>query len=87
MPKRGFHNRFRIENRIVNLADLSRVYKDKETVDAASLLERGLIKSGKTPIKVLGNGDIAIALSVKVDKYSKTAIEKIQAAGGSVEEL
>ncbi len=87
MPKRGFHNIFRVENRIVNLADLSKAFKAKETVDAASLLERGLIKSGKTPIKVLGNGDIDIALTVKVDKYSKAALEKIKAAGGSVEEL
>lgn len=87
MPKRGFHNRFRIENRIVNLADLERVFKADEVVDVAALIERGLIKSAKTPVKILGKGDISIALTVKADKFSKTALEKIKAAGGSVEEL
>ncbi len=87
MPKRGFHNRFRVENRIVNLSDLARVFKADEVVDAASLVETGLIKAGSTPVKVLGNGDLAVALTVKADKFSKTALEKIKAAGGSIEEL
>ncbi len=87
MPKRGFHNKFRIENRIVNLSDLSRVFKAKEVVDAASLIERGLLRKGVTPVKVLGNGELGIALTVKAEKFSKTAIEKIKAAGGSVEVL
>lgn len=87
MPKRGFHNKFRIENRIVNLSDLSRVFKDKEVVEAATLIERGLLRKGTTPIKVLGNGELEIALTVKAEKFSKTAIDKIKAAGGSVEVL
>ena len=87
MPKRGFHNKFRIENRIVNLSDLSKVFKAKEVVDAAALIERGLLRKGKTPVKVLGNGELDIALIVKAEKFSKTAIEKIKAAGGSVEVL
>lgn len=87
MPKRGFHNKFRIENRIVNLSDLSRTFKAKEVVDATALIERGLLRKGTTPVKVLGNGDLSIALTVKAEKFSKTAIEKIKAAGGSVEVL
>jgi large subunit ribosomal protein L15 len=87
MPKRGFHNKFRIENSIVNLSDLTRVFKADEVVDAAALIERGLLKAGSSPVKVLGNGELGIALTVKADKFSKTAVEKIEAAGGSVEVL
>ena len=87
MPKRGFHNKFRVENRIVNLSDLSRVFKVDEVVDAASLIERGLLRAGTTPVKVLGNGELSFALTVKAEKFSKTAVDKIKAAGGSVEVL
>lgn len=87
MPKRGFHNKFRIENTIVNLSDLTRVFKADDVVDAASLIEKGLLRAGQKPIKVLGNGDLGFALTVKADKFSKTAVDKIKAAGGSVEVL
>ncbi|MBE9531943.1 MAG: 50S ribosomal protein L15 [Proteobacteria bacterium] len=87
MPKRGFHNNFRIENRIVNLADIARLYKADEVVDAATLIDKGLLRTGKTPVKVLGDGELSFALTVKADKFSKTAVDKIKAAGGSVEVL
>ncbi len=87
MPKRGFHNKFRIENSIVNLSDLSRVFKAKEVVDQASLIEKGLLRKGTAPVKVLGNGELSVALTVKANKFSKTAADKITAAGGSVEVL
>ena len=87
MPKRGCHNKFRIENRIVNLSALSRVLKTGEVVDATELIKRGLLRAASTPIKVLGNGELSIALTVKADKFSLAAIDKIKAAGGSVEVL
>lgn len=86
LPKRGFHNNFRIDVEIVNLSDLVRL-GDGATVDVESLAKAGLIRDKGAPVKVLGNGDAPSKLTVKVHRISAGAREKIEAAGGSVELL
>ncbi|MBC8375444.1 MAG: 50S ribosomal protein L15 [FCB group bacterium] len=82
LPKRGFTNHFRKEYEILNLRDLSRV--EAEVIDAAALLEAGLISKVDSLIKVLGDGEIDRAVEITVDAFSKSAEEKITAAGGKV---
>ena len=85
VPKRGFHNLFRTDVEIVNLADLAKL-GDGATVDAESLAAAGLIRGSRgSLLKVLGNGDAPNNLAVKVNRISKSAQAKIEAAGGSVE--
>ena len=87
LPKRGFHNRFRTTVEIVNLADLARL-GDGSTVDAEALLRAGLIRgTADAVIKVLGNGESPKNLTIKVNRISNGAKEKVEAAGGSVELL
>ncbi len=83
VPKRGFHNQFRVEYAVVNLADLASL---GAAVNPTLLLEHGLVRRGR-PVKVLGNGDIKSAVTVSAHKFSRTAREKIEAAGGRCEEL
>lgn len=86
LPMRGFSNYpFRKEWQIVNIADLAVKFKAGETVDAASLLLRRLIRKPEGLIKVLGKGTIGFALNVSVDAVSAGAKAKIEAAGGKVE--
>jgi len=82
LPKRGFSNHFRKEYEILNLRDLGRV--EAEVIDAAALLEAGLINKIDSLIKVLGDGEIDRAVEITVDAFSKSAEEKITAAGGKV---
>jgi large subunit ribosomal protein L15 len=83
--QRGFRNRFRVEYQVVNLKALERFEPGAE-VSPAEMLREGLVRNLNTPVKVLGEGDISKALSVKADKFSASAREKIAAAGGSAEE-
>jgi large subunit ribosomal protein L15 len=82
LPKRGFTNPFRKEYEILNLRDLGRI--EAEVIDAAALLEAGLINKVDSLIKVLGDGEIDRAVEITVDAFSKSAEEKITAAGGKV---
>jgi large subunit ribosomal protein L15 len=85
IPKRGFTNAdFKTVYHIVNLASLEARFEKGATVDATALVEAGLIRNFKNPVKILGQGDLAIALNVTADKFSTSASEKIEAAGGSV---
>ena len=83
LPKRGFTNPFREESQIVRLDDLSKLSGE---VTRDSLVEAGLIHSNKGQVKVLANGSITSAVTVKGLKVSAGAREKIEAAGGRVEE-
>ncbi|MFQ5442088.1 MAG: 50S ribosomal protein L15 [Thermodesulfobacteriota bacterium] len=85
LPKRGFTNKFRVKNRTVNIGDLAGAFGKGETVDAAAIVNKGLVKGKRGPIKVLGTGEIKISLTVKANGFSKSALEKIQAAGGKAE--
>jgi large subunit ribosomal protein L15 len=84
LPKRGFVNIFRKEIAIVNLDQLS-IFDEKTEVTYDTLLDKGLISKAKDGVKVLGRGELAKALTVKVTKCSKSAQQKIEAAGGRVE--
>lgn len=83
LPKRGFTNIFREENQLVRLSDLARVEGD---VTDESLTAAGVIRAGKGPAKILGNGELSQAVTVRGVKASAGAREKIVAAGGTVEE-
>ena len=84
LPKRGFHNLFRKNVEIVNLAALA-VLGDGATVDVESLKSRGLIRGSGAPVKLLGEGDAPRNLTVKLARVSASARQKVEAAGGSVE--
>ena len=81
----GFKNRNRIEYVPVNVSRLEGLYEDGETVDAETLMAKGVLKHDYIPVKVLGDGELTKKLTVKVDKVSKSAQAKIEAAGGKVE--
>jgi large subunit ribosomal protein L15 len=85
LPKRGFNNaRFATEYAIVNLDQLNRFAEGTE-VTPELLLAEGVLKNPKDGIKVLGNGDLTVKLTVKAHKFSQSAADKIQAAGGKTE--
>ena len=84
LPKRGFTNIFKKVMAVVNVSDLSR-FEAGAVVDEASLVRTGLVKGRMDGIKLLGQGDIAIALTVKINAISRSAKAKIEAAGGTVE--
>lgn len=87
LPKVGFTNKFRTVYTTINVEDLNR-FEDETTVDFELLLQNGLIKKTKNVgLKVLGNGELKKKLVVKANKFSKSAIEKIENAGGKVEVL
>ena len=85
LPKRGFTNaRFKKQWTILNVTDLN-VFEDKTDVTPEILLEKGLIKSLKFGIKILGDGELNKTLNIKANKFTQSAIKKIEAAGGKVE--
>jgi large subunit ribosomal protein L15 len=86
VPKKGFQNRFRVVNEIVNLGDLA-VFGENATVDVKALVERGLIRGAGDPVKVLGDGEAPKGLKLAVHKVSASAKAKVEAAGGSVESI
>ena len=84
--KRGFTNIFRTEYSLVNIDELNRFEAGSE-VTPERLVESGLVKSLKYPVKVLGRGEISQPLSVRANRFSAVAKAKIEAAGGKVEEI
>jgi len=86
LPKRGFANIFRKKIAVINLRDLAKFDKGS-VIDEAVLVAAGLVKGKKDGIKLLGHGEIKHSLEVKVNQISKSAREKIEAAGGKVEVL
>ncbi len=88
LPKRGFRNKFAKQYTIVNLYELTEKFAAGETVDPESLLAKKVTgKIAKDGLKVLSDGELTVALTVKAHKASKRAIEKIQAAGGAFVQL
>ena len=85
LPKRGFNNaRFATNYAIVNVSDLD-VFEDGAVVDAAALVESGLVNDQCDGIKILGNGEISKKLTIHAAAFSQSAKEKIEAAGGKAE--
>jgi large subunit ribosomal protein L15 len=85
VPKRGFHNPFRVEYAVVNLDTLGARFEAGIVVTPDLLREKGLVPGGSRPVKVLARGDVGKALTVRAHKFSGKAAEKIAAAGGSTE--
>lgn len=84
LPKRGFKNRFAVRYAIINLADLES-FEAGAVVDLETLITEGMLKKAYDGLKVLGNGEITKAITVKAAKFSASAKEKIEAAGGKTE--
>lgn len=84
IPKRGFTNRNSKEIVVINVSALER-FEDGATVDVDKLMETGIIKNPRDGVKILGNGELTKKLNVKVNAYSASAKEKIEALGGTAE--
>jgi large subunit ribosomal protein L15 len=85
IPKRGFHNPFRKEYSIVNVGDLNR-FEAGSVVDFDALQAAGIVKNVRDGVKLLGDGEVNRAVTVKVDKASREAARKVAEAGGTLEE-
>jgi large subunit ribosomal protein L15 len=87
LPKlKGFKNPFRVEFQVVNLDRLGALFPDGGAVTVADLVAKGAVRKGQ-PVKVLGQGEISVAVQISADKFSASAKEKIAAAGGTATEL
>ncbi len=84
IPKRGFTNIFRKVYEVINVGDLSE-FKSGAVVDSVALREKGLVSRKKLPLKILGEGDLSVGITVKAQRFSKSALEKIEKAGGKAE--
>ena len=84
--KRGFTNRFRVEDEPVNLASLAR-FEAGSVVSPETLKAAGIVKSSAKPVKILGDGELTVGLTVRAHKFSVAARSKIEAAGGKAEEI
>jgi large subunit ribosomal protein L15 len=86
LPKRGFINIFKKDYALVRLDRVAAAFAAGDVVDVEALVGRGLLsRVGKNGVKLLGNGEISIAITVRVDKVTASAAEKVKAAGGTVE--
>ncbi|GGO90110.1 50S ribosomal protein L15 [Nocardioides phosphati] len=84
LPKlKGFKNPFKVVSQVVNLDRISELFPEGGTITVADLVAKGAVRDGH-PVKVLGTGDITVAVQVTADAFSGSAKEKIEAAGGSV---
>jgi large subunit ribosomal protein L15 len=87
LPKlKGFKNPFKVEYQVVNLDRINGLFPDGGTVGVADLVAKGAVRDGH-PVKVLGSGDISVAVQVSAHAFSSAAKEKIAAAGGSTTEI
>jgi large subunit ribosomal protein L15 len=84
LPKRGFTNIFRIVCRTVNIERLNG-FPAGSMIDPDALQDAGLLKKGSNPVKILGNGELSVALTVRAHRFTGTAAKKIEAAGGQAE--
>ena len=83
---RGFNNKFKTYYSLIKLEDLDQ-FADGEHITPESLQARGLLRNQRSPIKILGNGEVSKSLTVAAHKFTQSAREKIEAAGGMVEEI
>ena len=84
LPKRGFTNKWRVEYATVNVDRLN-IFEDGEVVSPVELIQAGILKNVQDGVKILGNGELTKKLTVQANKFTATAKEKIEAAGGKVE--
>ena len=86
LPKRGFNNKWAKEYAEINVKDLNK-FDDGATVDAAALVEKGIVKKVLDGVKVLGNGELKAKIDVEANAFSKTAEEAIKAVGGNATKI
>ncbi|MEI8374020.1 MAG: 50S ribosomal protein L15 [Planctomycetota bacterium] len=84
IPKRGFHNKFALEVAAINVGDLQRRFEANEEVNPATLKTRGLVKGQYDLLKILGDGELTKSLKISAHKFSASAMEKIEKAGGQI---
>ena len=86
VPKRGFNNaKFRTEYATINLSDLNKYFNDGDVVTPELLKEKGIIKKQLCGVKVLGNGELEKKLTIRANRFSSSAVTKIESAGGKAE--
>ena len=86
VPKRGFNNaKFRVEYATINLSDLNKHFNDGDVVSPEILKEKGIIKKQLCGVKVLGDGELEKKLTIKANRFSSSAVTKIESAGGKAE--
>ena len=86
IPKRGFNNaRYRVEFATINLDDLNKMFKDGDVITPELLKEKGIIKKQLCGVKVLGDGELDKKLTIKANRFSSSAVTKIESAGGKAE--
>jgi len=85
LPKRGFHNPFRVKTETVNVSALDKRFEDGQTVDAALLAEARLIADSNARVKILGDGELTKCLTVRAHAFSQKARERIESRGGTCE--
>lgn len=86
LPKHGFKNHFKVEYAVINLGQLGAMFEGKTEITLEDIYNRGLAKFGE-PVKILGNGEVSAALNVEAHKFSASAKEKLEKAGGSAKAL
>jgi large subunit ribosomal protein L15 len=87
LPKlRGFQNPFRVEYQVVNVARLAQLYPDGGKITVDDLVAKGAVRKGRL-VKVLGDGDLSVSIDVNAHAYTAAAKSKIEAAGGTANEL
>ena len=84
VPKRGFNNKWGVTYDVVNVDELNK-FEAGTVVNQAVLEEAGIVKQVRDGVKILGEGELKVALTVQANKFSKSAVEKIEAAGGKAE--
>ncbi len=88
IPKFGFTNIFKVKYQVVNIQDLQKLADAKESVVNSEVLKKyGLVKKTDQPVKILGSGELKAKLQVEVNAFSKSAQEKIEAAGGTIKTI
>jgi len=87
LPKYGFNSPFKRVYDVVNIFALEAHFENGDTVDTQKLLEKGLVRAQNTLVKILGEGTLSKKITVKAHKFSQSAIQKINQAGGQVEEI
>lgn len=91
IPKRGFHNNFRVEYQAVNISRLQKLADDNKLengkVDAVVLFKNGIISKATLPYKILGSGELKAKLEIEANAFSASAKEKIESVGGTIKEI
>jgi large subunit ribosomal protein L15 len=91
VPKRGFNKPFRVEYQVVNVETLEKLAADGKVMDGVVspevLAKLGVVKKAGAPVKVLGNGELKARLNISANAFSKSAVEKIEKAGGKIQTI